>query len=95
MGVPEKKSRQEGRRHKAIKNEGVKEENPEKILQIYKDFYKKLLTGKEMTTREGKEIEEMVNKYIEVLERKALRQGIEPFTEEEYEKVKKELKNYS
>ena len=78
----------------AIKDEnGEKEENPEKILQIYKEFYKKLLSGEEMTTTEGKEIEETVNKYIEVLGRKALREGIEPFTREEYDKVKKELKN--
>ena len=78
----------------AIKNEkGEKEENPEKILEIYKDFYKKLLTGKEITSKEGKEVEEIVNKYIEVLGRKALQEGIEPFTKEEYEKVKKEIKN--
>ena len=46
-----------------------------------------------MTTKEGKETEKIVNKYIEVLERKAVKEGIEPFTKEEYDKVKKELKN--
>ena len=78
----------------AIKDEkGEREEDPEKILNIYKNFYIKLLSGKDMTTKEGKETEKIVNKYIEVLERKAVKEGIEPFTKEEYDKVKKELKN--
>ena len=78
----------------SIKNEkGEIEEDPEKILEIYKNFYKKLLTGREMDTTAGKEAEQLVNKYIEELEKKAYREGIKPFTEEEYQKVKKELKN--
>ena len=62
-------------------------------MSIYQDFYQKLLSGKEMTTKEGKEVERIVNKYIEVLGRKALQEGIEPFTKEEYDKVKREIKN--
>ena len=78
----------------ALKNEeGVLVEEPKEILEIYQKFYEKLLTGKPMETEEGKEMEQLVNKYVEVLERKALREGIEPFTKEEYEEVKKEIKN--
>ena len=68
-------------------------EEPEVMVEIYQQFYKKLLTGKPMDTEEGKEMEQLVNKYVEVLERKALREGIEPFTKEEYDEVKKEIKN--
>ena len=46
-----------------------------------------------MKTKEGVEVEQLVNKYVEVLERKALREVIEPFTKEEYQEVKKEIKN--
>ena len=55
-----------------MKNEeGEIIENPEEILKVYKDFYQKLLSGREMTTDEGKEIEEMVEKYTEELLKKA------------------------
>ena len=78
----------------ALRNEeGVLEEDPEAILAIYQKFYKKLLTGKPMETKEGLEVEQLVNKYVEVLERKALREGIEPFSKEEYDEVKREIKN--
>ena len=43
-----------------------------------------------METKEG--VEQLVDKYVEVLERKALREGIEPFTKEEYQEVKGRLK---
>ena len=78
----------------AIKDEnGKKEEDPQKILEIYKKFYIKLLSGKDMTTEEGRETEDIVNKYIKAIEKKAAREGIKPFTREEYDKVKRELKN--
>ena len=58
----------------ALKNEeGVLVEEPKEILGIYQKFYEKLLTGKPMETEEGKDVEVLVNKYVEVLERKALR----------------------
>ena len=69
------------------------EEDPEAMLTIYQNFYQKLLAGKPMKTKEGMEVEQLVNKYVDVLERKALREGIEPFTKEEYEEVKKEIKD--
>ena len=78
----------------ALKDEeGVLVEEPDAMLEIYQKFYMKLLAGKPMETKEGEEIELLVNKYVEVLERKALREGIEPFTKEEYAVVKKEIKN--
>ena len=87
----------EGRRSEAVKalrnEEGVLEEDPEAMIEIYQNFYQKLLTGKAMKTKEGVEVEQLVNKYVEVLERKALREVIEPFTKEEYQEVKKEIKN--
>ena len=85
----------EGRRSEAVKalrnEEGVLEEDPEAMIEIYQNFYQKLLTGKPMETKEG--VEQLVDKYVEVLERKALREVIEPFTKEEYQEVKKEIKN--
>ena len=44
-----------------------------------------------METKEG--VEQLVDKYVEVSERKALREGIESFTKEEYQEVKREIKN--
>ena len=79
---------------KAMKNEdGKVTENPDEIKEIYKNFYQKLLSGREMTTDGGKQIEEMVDKYTEELIKKAAREPIQPFTEEEYEEMKKSLKN--
>ena len=91
------KERDQGKKNEAmmsIKDEdGNIKEEPEEILKIAQTFYKKLLTGRLMETEAGKQIEEVVNKYIAELEKKAMVEGIEPFTKEEYEKVKKELKN--
>ena len=43
-----------------IKNEdGEIEEEPDKILEVYQRFYQNLLTGKEMTTDAGKQMEEI------------------------------------
>ena len=78
----------------SMKNEeGEIIENPEEILKVYKDFYQKLLSGREMTTDEGKQIEEMVEKYTEELLKKAEREPMKPFTEEDYKEMKKSLKN--
>ena len=77
----------------AIKNEdGELEEDPKQILEIYKKFYQKLLTGKEMMTEAGKEVEEMVNKYVDIVLSAADKQRMEPFTDKEYQQMKKELK---
>ena len=77
----------------AMKNEdGVVEEDPTKILEIYRTFYQKLLTQREMVTEDGKKIEAGVNKFMEVLEKTARRMKIAPVTKEEYETVKKGLK---
>ena len=91
------KKRSEGRKSEkmtAIKNEkGEIEENPEEIIRIYEEFYKKLLTGKEMETEAGLQIEEIVNKYVNTAIRIAGKKPIKPFTEEEYQQMKKELKS--
>ena len=90
------KRRSSGKRKEemtAIKNEeGELEENPEKILEIYQRFYEKLLTGKEMTTEAGKKIEEMIDRYIELLVKMADRSRMKPFSEDEYQEMKKKLK---
>ena len=77
----------------AIKNEeGKLEENPAQILHIYQNFYQELLAGKEMTTEMGKEIEHIVNRFVDALLEKAEKQPIQPFSEEEYQQMKKDLK---
>ena len=76
-----------------IKNEeGEIEEEPDKILEVYQKFYQNLLTGKEMTTDAGKQMEEVVNKYIEQLVKMADTNRMKPFSEEEYEVMRKDLK---
>ena len=78
----------------AMKNEdGKLTEDPDEILQIYKNFYNKLLSEKPCKTDEGRKIEKLVDQFIETLERKGLRDGIAPFTEDEYSQAKRELKN--
>ena len=77
----------------AMKNEhGTIEENPSKIMDIYQKFYKNLLTEKKMQTEEGRKIEKGVEKYVATLEKTAKKTKITPFTKEEYQKLKKELK---
>ena len=69
----------------SMKNEeGEIIEDPEEILKIYKDFYQKQLSGREMTTDDAKQIEEMVEKYTDELLKKAEREPMQPFTEDEY-----------
>jgi hypothetical protein len=78
----------------AIKDEnGHLEEDPQKILEIYQNFYQTLLKGKEMETERGKEIEKIVDRYVDVLLLRADQNRIQPFTEEEYKNMKKQLKN--
>ena len=90
------KRRREGRKKEvmvAVKNEsGEIEEEPEKIMEVYRNFYMNLLSGKDMENETGKRAETVVNKYIEALEKTARKTGIEPFTDEEYQIVKKGLK---
>ena len=76
-----------------IRNEdGEIEEDPEKIREVYQKFYQELLTGKEMTTVAGKQVEKIVDQYIEQIVRLADVEKMEPFSEEEYKTMKKELK---
>jgi hypothetical protein len=77
----------------AMKNEdGIVTEDPTEILEIYRSFYEKLLTQREMETEDGKRIEAGVNNFMEVLEKTARKTQIEPIRREEYETVKKGLK---
>ena len=77
-----------------IKNvNGEIEEDPKKILEVYQNFYEKLLTGEEMTTEAGKQTEEIVDKYIGLVLKEAEKKGIEPFSLEEYQQMKKGLKS--
>ena len=77
-----------------VKDEnGVLCENPKEILDVHKNHYQKLLTRREMENTTGKEIETLVNKYIEILKENATNKGIKPFSAEEFYEVKKTLKN--
>ena len=77
----------------AIKNElGELQEEPTKILEVYRSYYQHLLNTNEMTTQVGKEIETLIDRYINELGKQAKRDGISPFTEEEYQEVKKRFK---
>ena len=88
------KRRKEGRKAEArlsVKDKrGEVVEKVEDIKEVYRSFYEDLLKEKEMTEG-GEEIEEVVNKYIETMERISERQTIKAFSEVELEDVCQEL----
>ena len=67
-------------------------EEPKQILEVYQEFYKELLSEHVPQSSEEIEIEEEMNKYIEALAKKVETKIISPFSEEEYQNMKKELK---
>ena len=74
----------------AIKNEkGEIEEDPEKIKEIYRNFYEKLLKDREPENADEKEVQELKEKCVYVMERSASTKKIAPVTEEEYNTMKK------
>ena len=93
----EYKRRNSGRKREemtAIKDEdGQLEEDPQRILKIYQNFYQTLLKGKKMETLKGKATENIVDKYVDILLQQAEKNRIQPFSEEEYQQMKKQLQN--
>ena len=72
--------------------EGNLEENPEKIKEIFKTFYEKLLKDREPESDSEQDVQELKEKCIEVMMENAKNKVIEEITSEEYERMKKNLK---
>ena len=82
-------------RGKSINNKnGEREDDPDRIKKVYKDFYEELLKTEKANDDEGKRIEESVDRCIETMKRKAEKIQIKPVTKEEYEEMKKNLKKH-
>ena len=72
--------------------EGEIEIEPEKIKEIYKQFYQKLLEKRLPTNEDEERIEINRNKCIEIMQEVAKRKGIKPVDDEEYASMKNGLK---
>ncbi len=68
------------------------EEDPEKIRNIYKTFYQKLLKDRDPEDEIEKEMQQLKEKCIEVMKRKAESKDIAEITPEEYTTMKNKLK---
>ena len=75
-----------------IDEEGKVEEDPEKIKEIYKTFYQKLLKDREPEDEEEQEMQDLKEKCIEVMMKKGESKEIKEITGEEYELMKRKLK---
>ena len=75
-----------------IDDEGNIEEDPTKIKEIYRTFYQKLLKDREPENEEEQEMQQLKEKCIEVMMKKAQNLEIKEITVEEYEGMKKKLK---
>ena len=76
-----------------IKNEEVKiEEEPEKIKEIYRAYFEKLLKDRDPEGKEEGEAEELKEKCIKAMEKAAEEIEIVGVTNEEYATMKKQLK---
>merc|ERR1712228_687822 len=71
---------------------GKVEEDPEKIREIYKTFYQKLLKDREPEDEEEQEMQDLKEKCIEVMMKKGESKEIKEITGEEYELMKRKLK---
>ena len=72
--------------------DGKRVDEPEKVKEVYKEFYKDLLTTKKAETEEEIKVEKTVNKCIEAMEELKEHIEIELMTDEEYENMKNSLK---
>ena len=72
--------------------EGKLEEDPEKIKQIYKVFYEKLLKDRDPENEEEKDAQQLKEKCIELMNEYAQKKEIKEITTEEYERMKNKLK---
>ena len=73
-------------------SEGKREDNPEKIKKIYRDYFEELLKIKEAQTETEKETEEIINRCIEAMREIAEKEPIQEVTKKEYEEMKSKLK---
>ena len=77
----------------SMENEkGEIEIEPEKIKEIYKQFYQKLLEKRLPTNEDEERIETNRNKCIEIMQEVAKRKEIKPVDDEEYARMKNGLK---
>ena len=77
----------------AMKDEdGNIEEDPEKIKEIHKRYFEKLLKDWEPEGEEEQELEELKEKCIKVMEKAASKIEIQRVSNEEYATMKKQLK---
>ena len=77
----------------AMKDENGKiEEDPEKIKEIHRKYFEKLLKDREPEGLEEKELEELKEKCINIMKKAANRIEIKSVSDEEYEAMKKKLK---
>ena len=77
----------------AMKDENGKiEEEPEKIKEIHRKYFEKLLKDREPEGMEEQELEELKGKCIEVMKKAANKIKIKSITDEEYDTMKKQLK---
>ena len=74
------------------KENGEIEEDPEKIKDIYRDFYTKLLKDRQPEDDDEIKIQEHKEQCIDLMKKAASRKMIEPANDEEYEQMKKKLK---
>ena len=72
--------------------EGNRLDDPVKVKERYKEFYRDLLTTKEAETEDERKIEAIVNKCIAQMMLNTEDVKIQPMTDEEYEEMKKSLK---
>ena len=72
--------------------DGKIQEDPEKVKEIHKRYFEKLLKDREPEGKEEKELEDLKEKCIRAMEKAASRIEIQSVTEEEYETMKKQLK---
>ena len=83
---------------RVIKGRAINDENgnrlnePEKIKKRYAEYYKELLTTRKAVTNDERKVEELVDRCIETMKRKAEEIQIQPITNKEYEAMKKSLK---
>ena len=75
-----------------LNEEGKLEEDPEKIRQIYKVFYEKLLRDRDPENEEEKQVQQLKEKCIDVMKECAQKKEIKEITSEEYDRMKKRLK---
>ena len=93
MGIQKKDEKPKPIKGRSVNNKsGVREDEPGKVKKVYEEFYRDLLKVKEAETEEEKKVEEVIDRCVEAMEKKAKHSEIEEATKEEYEEMKEKLK---